>query len=365
MKVKEHSHLRGQNGCLGFFYGLDALLSEYPEGGLAGEFFINGATQSIWVWDAMNRSWYDTNHAAPAPFCGVISDPSLFAPQVGNGVSACFVYIAGCADTYTFPQVEGLSPNSVTTDSAAIITLVWTGSLWNVYTTPLTFDEAIRPTLMYRGIWSDKVTYCCMNGIADVVYYMGSYYAVRPAAPSTMQKPTVTSDWEKLSHFQSVANTLEMLPSQTMIMDRQQTIRVASSESSWDLCNGEIRHLESGTFLSQAGELRIFSSKGNIVISPNSCITLWRNNKKEMIVDWNDEGQIEISMIHPNSTETDTLSILPHQITLSRTDGNGQILSSSSLSSEGFNCKLKQVTDTLEEGDIYVDENNFLRQKRG
>ena len=76
MKVKEHSHLRGQNGCLGFFYGLDALLSAYPEGGLAGEFFINGKTQSIWVWDSTGRSWYDTNHAAPAPFFGVVTDPA-------------------------------------------------------------------------------------------------------------------------------------------------------------------------------------------------------------------------------------------------------------------------------------------------
>lgn len=365
MKVKEHSHLRGQNGCLGFFYGLDAVLSEYPEGGLAGEFFINGDTQSIWVWDSASRLWYDTNHAAPAPFCGVVSDPATFSPSVGNGESACYVYIAGYADTYTFPRVKGLSPVSVTTDSAAIITLVWDSNTWHSYVTPLTFDDAIRPTYMYRGMWSSNATYYCQKGISDVVYYRGAYYAVKSSVQQTSQPPTTTSDWAQFLNYQAIANTLEMLPNQIMTMDQQQTIRVAGGGSSWDLCNGEIRHLESGTFLSQAGDLRVFSTKGNVVISPNGCITLWRNNKKEMIIDWNDEGQIEISMSHPNSTETDALSILPHQITLSRTDGNGQILSSSSLSSEGFNCKLKLVTDTLEEGDIYVDENNFLRQKRG
>ncbi|OUN70009.1 hypothetical protein [Barnesiella sp. An55] len=365
MKVKEHSHLRGQNGCLGFFYGLDAVLSEYPEGGLAGEFFINGETQSIWVWDSASRLWYDTNHAAPAPFCGVVSDPATFSPPVGNGESACYVYIAGHADTYTFPRVKGLSPVSVTTDSAAIITLVWDSGAWHSYVTPLTFDDAIRPTYMYRGMWMQSTSYCCMNGVADVVYYQGAYYAVKPSVSSTTQIPTTTSDWEAFPRFQAIATTLEMLPNQIMLMNQQQTIRVASGESSWDLCNGEIRHLESGTFLSQAGDLRVFSTKGNVVISPNGCISLWRNNKKELIIDWNDEGQIEISMTHPDSTGADTLSILPHQITLSRTDGNGQTLSSSFLSALGLNCKLKQATDTLEEGDIYVDENNFLKQKRG
>ena len=41
MKTTIHNHLRGQNGCLGFYYGLASLLSAYPEGGLPGEFFIN------------------------------------------------------------------------------------------------------------------------------------------------------------------------------------------------------------------------------------------------------------------------------------------------------------------------------------
>ena len=73
MKTTIHNHLRGQNGCLGFYYGLASLLSAYPEGGLPGEFFINGETQSIWIWDSTGRSWYDTNHAAPSPFMGIIT----------------------------------------------------------------------------------------------------------------------------------------------------------------------------------------------------------------------------------------------------------------------------------------------------
>ena len=115
MKVREHSHLRGQNGCLGFFYGLDALLSAYPEGGLAGEFFINGKTQSIWVWDSTGRSWYDTNHVAPAPFFGVVTDPATFSPAVESGQPACFVYVAGYAGAHVFPALKGASAITVTT----------------------------------------------------------------------------------------------------------------------------------------------------------------------------------------------------------------------------------------------------------
>lgn len=55
MKTTIHNHLRGQNGCLGFYYGLASLLSAYPEGGLPGEFFINGETQSIWIYNPQNE----------------------------------------------------------------------------------------------------------------------------------------------------------------------------------------------------------------------------------------------------------------------------------------------------------------------
>lgn len=47
MRTTIHNHLRGQNGCLGFYYGLASLLSAYPEGGLPGEFFINGDRKSV------------------------------------------------------------------------------------------------------------------------------------------------------------------------------------------------------------------------------------------------------------------------------------------------------------------------------
>ena len=107
MKTTIHNHLRGQNGCLGFYYGLASLLSAYPEGGLPGEFFINGETQSIWIWDSTGRSWYDTNHAAPSPFMGIITEPATFSPAVESGVQACFIYVAGGKGAYVFPALKG------------------------------------------------------------------------------------------------------------------------------------------------------------------------------------------------------------------------------------------------------------------
>ena len=106
MRTTIHNHLRGQNGCLGFYYGLASLLSAYPEGGLPGEFFINGETQSIWIWDSTGRSWYDTNHAAPSPFMGIITEPATFSPAVESGVQACFIYVAG-----GFPCLERIGGN--------------------------------------------------------------------------------------------------------------------------------------------------------------------------------------------------------------------------------------------------------------
>ena len=189
MKVKEHSHLRGQNGCLGFFYGLDALLSAYPEGGLPGEFFINGKTQSIWVWDATGRSWYDSNHAAPAPFFDVITDPATFSPGVESGVSACFIYIAGRAGSYQFPALKGSSTLTVTTTSAAVIALVWNGTSWRDYVTPLSLENVVPPNYMYRGAWSETLTYIYADGIVDVVYYQGRYYRVKQEGSITGEVP--------------------------------------------------------------------------------------------------------------------------------------------------------------------------------
>lgn len=366
MKVKEHSHLRGQNGCLGFFYGLDALLSAYPEGGLPGEFFINGKTQSIWVWDATGRSWYDSNHVAPAPFFGVITDPATFSPGVESGVSSCFVYIAGRAGSYQFPALKGSSTLTVITTSAAVITLVWNGTSWRDYVTPISLDDALHPSYMYRGNWAQSSTYTYADGIVDVVYYQGKYYRVKQVGSITKEIPGQSSNWEELTRFYAIAGQLSMPQGEILHLDRQQTIRVESDNSSWDLSDGTIKHLETGTFLSQAGELRVPAGECEIVISPLfKGIRFMKGNEVNLIVDWDSTENAQLLMIRSEDSGKVQSVMTPQGLKVMQYDSSGRMEKSSSWSIDGMNCPLKLWSDDLAEGDIYVDENNFLKQKRG
>ena len=366
MKVKEHSHLRGQNGCLGFFYGLDALLSAYPEGGLPGEFFINGKTQSIWVWDATGRSWYDSNHAAPAPFFDVITDPATFSPGVESGVSACFIYIAGRAGSYQFPALKGSSTLTVTTTSAAVIALVWNGTSWRDYVTPLSLENVMPPNYMYRGAWSETLTYIYADGIVDVVYYQGRYYRVKQEGSITGEVPDQSSNWERLTRFYTVAGKLDMPQGEVLRLNQQQAIRVESGDSSWDLCDGIIKHMGTGTLLSQAGELRIPVEGGEVIIGP-SCrgIKYMKGEDTSLVFDLDSTGNARILMIRREESGKIQMYVMPHALTLTRFDNYGNIIRFNSMTVDGINWQLKKWSDNLIEGDIYVDENNFLKQKGG
>lgn len=367
MRTTIHNHLRGQNGCLGFYYGLASLLSAYPEGGLPGEFFINGETQSIWIWDSTGRSWYDTNHAAPSPFMGIITEPATFSPAVESGVQACFIYVAGGKGAYVFPALKGSAAMTVTTDSSAIITLVWDGTAWRNYVTPLTFDDAVRPVYLYRGTWNPSFTYRCTGGVADVVYFMGKYYQVKFSVGSTTASPASSNDWEELSRFCAIADEIKLKPNGLVLLDGQQTIRVSSELSSWELCNGEISHKETGTFLSQAGELRVPIGEGEVVISPlqKGIVVYSGDGDKVFQIGLDAAGEALLKMTRPIENGSCEVSISPRQIEISRLDGTGLPVYRSLFTADGLNCALKKWTDILSEGDIYVDENNFVRQKKG
>ena len=97
---------------------------------------------------------------------------------------------------------------------------------------------------------------------------MGKYYQVKFSVGSTTASPASSNDWEELSRFCAIADEIKLKPNGLVLLDGQQTIRVSSELSSWELCNGEISHKETGTFLSQAGELRVPIGDGEVVISP-------------------------------------------------------------------------------------------------
>ena len=72
-----------------------------------------------------------------------------------------------------------------------------------------------------------------------------------------------------------------------------------------------------------------------------------------------------LKMTRPIENGSCEVSISPRQIEISRLDGTGLPVYRSSFTADGLNCALKKWTDILSEGDIYVDENNFVRQKKG
>ena len=49
-------------GYLGYYGNLEALQSQYPEGGEAGSFFLNGETSTLWMWNPVTQCWNDTNY---------------------------------------------------------------------------------------------------------------------------------------------------------------------------------------------------------------------------------------------------------------------------------------------------------------
>lgn len=46
-----------QGKFMGYYWGVGAFLSRHPNGGIPGGFFVNGETNSIWVWDFLNKKW--------------------------------------------------------------------------------------------------------------------------------------------------------------------------------------------------------------------------------------------------------------------------------------------------------------------
>ncbi len=350
--------MRGENGCLGFFHGLEALLSEYPEGGLPGEFFVNGRTHSIWVWDATGRTWIDSNHAAPAPFCGVIQTPMSFSPRVEVGTPACYLYVAGGKGIYQFPMLKEGAVLGIKTETAALISLVWDGTVWRSYTTPLNFDNAVRPIYLYQGEWSDTASYRCADGVADVVSYQGKYYQVKfELEVPESEAPDTSNYWELLERFSAIADRLELKANETLNLDRQQTLNIADENSTWSMSDGEITHLETGTMLTKEGALKVPLKETTLLIAPEEeGLSIYSGESQLLHIGVNTKGDTEVRMRQENGDNGYEISINPQQILIAGYDTATNQGSHMMLTSQGINGALKSDTDTLLPGDLYVDK---------
>ena len=70
-------------------------MKAHPEGGKAGDCFVNGETCSIWMWDPVCREWTDTNRPLQSPLAGMIIDAATFCPSVHPGVRCVYLFVSG------------------------------------------------------------------------------------------------------------------------------------------------------------------------------------------------------------------------------------------------------------------------------
>ena len=143
-----------KNLFLGYYYGLGELLSKgyYSQPGM---YFINGETNSIWVWDALERRWIDTNRV-DSGLKGMLTDregnsPADYQPNQTKGIKESYFYVAECEDVEANPNAKnrtitftyfknGASSVSVTVKKTSIVCLYWNGDYWETSVVPMNVD---------------------------------------------------------------------------------------------------------------------------------------------------------------------------------------------------------------------------------
>ena len=142
------------NLFLGYYYGVGEVLSLNftPQPGML---FVNGETNSVWVWDALSRMWIDTNRV-DSGLKGMLTDkvgnsPTDYVPNPKRGIKESYFYVAECDDvdenpnakskTITFTYFKnGASSVSATLKKTSIVTLFWNGDYWEVSVVPMNVD---------------------------------------------------------------------------------------------------------------------------------------------------------------------------------------------------------------------------------
>ncbi|MBR3609685.1 MAG: SGNH/GDSL hydrolase family protein [Bacteroidales bacterium] len=145
---------------LGYHYGVGEVLSLNiaPQPGM---FFVNGETNSVWVWNTLNREWIDTNRV-DSGMKGMLTNevgnsPDDFIPSPQTGVKESYFYVAECDDvdvnpnatpkTITFTHFKnGSSAVSVTLKKTSIVILYWNGDYWETSIIPMNVNWSLLRT---------------------------------------------------------------------------------------------------------------------------------------------------------------------------------------------------------------------------
>lgn len=129
-----------QGKFMGYYWGVGAFLSRHPNGGIPGGFFVNGETNSIWVWDFLNKKWIDSNRVE-GPLQGVVDDPATFEPNAKSGIKTTYLYLSNKPGNITFANFLNAGvPIEVSTETNAVIMLFWNGDYWETSVVPIYGD---------------------------------------------------------------------------------------------------------------------------------------------------------------------------------------------------------------------------------
>lgn len=153
----KHNYYHNIGRFIGYYYGVSPVLSKYPEGD-AGDYFLNGETCSLWMWDAASATWIDTNRV-DSGLQQMLTDeegnsPSDYVPSPSVGIKEAYFYVAENADcdedesaspreiTFTYFK-NGNSSVSVEVRKTSIIILYWNGDYWETSVVPMNVDLSL------------------------------------------------------------------------------------------------------------------------------------------------------------------------------------------------------------------------------
>lgn len=133
-----------QGKFMGYYWGIGAFLSKNPERGIPGGFFVNGETNSIWVWDYLNHIWIDSNRVEGV-LQGMVDDPATFEPNPKQGIKTTYLYVNHNAGTVVFTNfLNSGVPVTVTTEATAVVMLFWNGDYWETSVIPFYVDISAK-----------------------------------------------------------------------------------------------------------------------------------------------------------------------------------------------------------------------------
>ena len=153
----KHNYYHNIGRFIGYYYGVSPVLSKYPEGD-AGDYFLNGETCSLWMWDAASATWIDTNRV-DSGLQQMLTDeegnsPADYVPSPSVGIKEAYFYVAenaGCDEDESASPREitfiyfknGNSSVSVEVRKTSIVILYWNGDYWETSVVPMNVDLSL------------------------------------------------------------------------------------------------------------------------------------------------------------------------------------------------------------------------------